>query len=203
MIAAWPARHSTIKGIYCSLESNPYNGLMVTAYIALGSNLGDRQAHLRRALGAVALLPGVELVTVSRFIETEPVGPQDQGLFLNAAAKLETSLEPGVLLSALLDIERRLGRPAREDRRHWGPREIDLDLLLYGDRVLDQPGLTVPHPHLHERAFVLEPLCEVASDVTHPVLNLTVGALWEMQRSRSAPLCVAAKAKFDVAGGLK
>ena len=148
----------------------------VEAAIALGSNLGDRAGHLRRALAAVATLPGVASVTPSGFYETAPApgSPQDQGDFLNAAALLSTTLPPEVMLEQLLEIEARLGRPPRAERQHWGPREIDLDLLFHGPIVLDQPGLTLPHPRMHERAFVLDPLVEVAPGWVHPVTGLSV-----------------------------
>ena len=128
---------------------------MARAFIGLGSNLGDREAALR---GALELL-GEDVVAVSSFRETEPVGYLDQPAFLNAAAALETGLEPRALLERLLGVERELGR-TREGPRH-GPRTIDLDLLVYDDRVIDEPGLVVPHPRLAERRFVLEPLAEL------------------------------------------
>ena len=156
---------------------SPARRLTTPAAIALGSNLGDRDAHLRRALAAVQDLPGIDALRVSGFYETDPVGPQDQGRFLNAAAVFATSLPPAELLTELLDIERRLGRPAREDRTHWGPREIDLDLLLYGDQLIDRPGLTLPHPRLHERWFVLQPLADVAADWVHPGRGQTIAQL--------------------------
>jgi 2-amino-4-hydroxy-6-hydroxymethyldihydropteridine diphosphokinase len=123
------------------------------AYVGLGANLGDREATIG---AAVAALPGV--VAVSRLRETEPVGVVGQPPFLNGAVLLETDLPPRELLGRLLAIERELGRERRE---RWGPRTIDLDLLLYGDVVVDEPGLTVPHPRLHERRFALEPLAEL------------------------------------------
>jgi len=132
------------------------------AFIGLGSNLGDREAALR---GALELL-GEDVVAVSSFRETEPVGYLDQPAFLNAAAALETGLEPRALLERLLGVERELGR-TREGPRH-GPRTIDLDLLVYDDRVIDEPGLVVPHPRLAERRFVLEPLAELDPDVVVP-----------------------------------
>ena len=135
---------------------------MVRAYIGLGSNLGDREATLRRALD----LLGDEVVAVSSFRETEPVGYLDQPRFLNAAAALDTELAPRALLDRLLEVERELGR-TREGPR-FGPRTIDLDLLLYGDRTIDEPGLTVPHPRLAERLFVLEPLAELDPDLDVP-----------------------------------
>ncbi len=147
---------------------------MTTAYVALGSNLGDRRRHLDAAVGAVRRLDGVDAVRVSGVYETEPVGPAGQGPFLNAAAEVQTTLSARELLGGLLAIEARLGRPPRAEREHWGPREIDLDLLLYGEAVIDEPGLTVPHPRLAERGFVLLPLCDLASGLVHPVSGRTV-----------------------------
>ena len=126
---------------------------MTVAYVGLGSNLGDREATIR---AAIAALPG--LVAVSTLRETDPVGVVDQPRFLNGAARVETDLSARQLLDALLAIERELGRERRE---RWGPRTIDLDLLLYGDTAVAEDGLTVPHPRLHERRFVLEPLAEL------------------------------------------
>jgi 2-amino-4-hydroxy-6-hydroxymethyldihydropteridine diphosphokinase len=130
------------------------------AYIGLGSNLGDREATIR---AAVAALPGV--LAVSTLRETEPVGVTEQPAFLNGAAAVETELTPRELLETLLAIERALGRERRE---RWGPRTIDLDLLLYGAETVDEPGLTVPHPHLHERRFALEPLAELDPELEIP-----------------------------------
>ena len=135
---------------------------MARAFIGLGSNLGDREAALR---GALELL-GEDVVAVSSFRETEPVGYLDQPAFLNAAAALETGLEPRALLERLLGVERELGR-TREGPR-YGPRTIDLDLLVYDDRVIDEPGLVVPHPRLAERRFVLEPLAELDPNLVVP-----------------------------------
>ena len=137
------------------------------AYVGLGANLGDREDTIRRAVALVDDLPGVSVVGVSSLRETEPWGPVEQPRYLNGAVAVETDLPPRELLEALLDVERRLGR-ARDDEERWGPRTIDLDLLLYGDLVLDQPGLDVPHPRLHERRFALEPLAELAPDVLVP-----------------------------------
>ena len=139
-----------------------------TAYLALGSNLGDRRRHLDAAVGALANLPGAWGLRLSRVRETAPVGPQDQGRYLNAVAKLRTALSPAALLKAALDIETQLGRLPRDERRRWGPREVDLDLLLHGDAVSQEEGLTLPHPRLHERRFVLEPLCDLAPDLVVP-----------------------------------
>ena len=145
---------------------------MATAYIALGSNLGDRAAHLRAALERLGALGVVE--AVSPFVDTAPVGYTEQPRFLNAAARLRTRLPPEALLRELLAVEAALGRVRAE---RWGPRIIDLDLLLYDDLVRDEPGLTVPHPRLHERRFVLEPLAAIAPAAVHPVLKTTIGEL--------------------------
>lgn len=133
---------------------------MTRVYVGLGANLGDREATIRAAL---ARLPG--LVAVSKLRETEPVGVVGQPAFLNGAAALETELSARELLDALLAIERELGRERRE---RWGPRTIDLDLLLYGEERIDEPGLTVPHPRLHERRFALEPLADLDQELVVP-----------------------------------
>jgi 2-amino-4-hydroxy-6-hydroxymethyldihydropteridine diphosphokinase len=129
------------------------------AYVGLGANLGDRAATLARAIELLGAWPGIEVVAVSSFRETAPVGYLDQPRFLNAAVAIDTSLEPEAVLEALLAIERELGR-VREGPR-FGPRTVDLDLLLVESVTLDRPGLTLPHPRLHERAFALEPLAEL------------------------------------------
>ena len=133
---------------------------MTRAYVALGSNLGDREGTLRAALEALAAEPGIDVVAVSRFYDTEPVGFVDQPRFLNGAAALETELPARELLERLLAVELRFGR-SRDDVPSQGPRTIDLDLLLYGDAEIDEPGLRVPHPRLHERWFVLQPLADL------------------------------------------
>jgi 2-amino-4-hydroxy-6-hydroxymethyldihydropteridine diphosphokinase len=132
----------------------------VRAYVGLGSNLGEREATLREALARLAEIDGIAIVAISSFRETDPVGNVDQPRFVNAAAALETSLGPRELLDSLLELERSLGRDRSREER-WGPRTIDLDLLLYGDETVDEPGLEIPHPRLAERAFVLEPLLEL------------------------------------------
>ena len=139
---------------------------MARAFVGVGANLGDRERTMRRALDLLGARPGIEVVTVSTLRETDPVGYLDQPRFLNAAAELRTSLEPRALLEALLAVERELGRT--RDGPRFGPRSIDLDLLLYDDVVLDDPGLTLPHPRLHERSFVLEPLSELAPGLEVP-----------------------------------
>ncbi len=133
---------------------------MARVFVGLGSNLGDREETLRRAVEALGELPDTEVVNVSRFRDTEPVGIRDQPRFLNGAAELETSLAPGELLDALLAIERALGRD-RAGVPPGGPRTVDLDLLIYDRLQLDENGLQIPHPRLAERRFVLEPLTEL------------------------------------------
>jgi 2-amino-4-hydroxy-6-hydroxymethyldihydropteridine diphosphokinase len=139
----------------------------VRAYVGLGANLGEREATIRRALDLLAAVAGVEVAGVSTLRETDPVGYADQPRFLNGAAALETTLSARELLSLLLAVERALGRDRSHEVR-FGPRTIDLDLLLYGDAVVDEPGLTVPHPRLAERTFVLEPLEELDPGLVLP-----------------------------------
>jgi 2-amino-4-hydroxy-6-hydroxymethyldihydropteridine diphosphokinase len=143
----------------------------VKAFIGLGSNLGEREAQLRAALDAIAQLPTTQLVKVSSLYDTEAVGETDQPNFLNAVAQVDTELTARQLLWNLLLIERRLGRLRT---RRWGPRTIDLDLLLYGSLVVDEPDLKVPHPELTRRAFVLVPLVELDPMLAHPVTGQTL-----------------------------
>jgi 2-amino-4-hydroxy-6-hydroxymethyldihydropteridine diphosphokinase len=139
------------------------------AYVGLGANLGERQATLERAVELLEAELGIDVLAVSSFRETDPVGVEGQPLFLNGATLLETTLEPRGLLDALLRVERALGRV--RDGTRWGPRAIDLDLLVYEDRVVDEPGLRVPHPRLHERRFALEPLAELDAALEIPGLG--------------------------------
>jgi len=135
------------------------------AYVGLGSNLGDRERNLRSALHLVDA-EDVRVLAISKFLETDPVGYVNQPRFLNGAALVETDLSAPELLERLLAVERSLGRERTGPR--FGPRTIDLDLLLYGDETIDQPGLTVPHPRLAERRFVLEPLAELEPGLALP-----------------------------------
>ena len=143
-------------------------------YIALGSNLGDREANLRQALEA--LPPEVEVLERSPIYETEPWGYEDQPAFLNQVVEGETELDPKATLDHLKRIEQQIGRQARF---RYGPREIDLDLLFYDERVIDTPDLELPHPRLHQRAFVLVPLVDLAPDLQHPVLGRSAQDLLE------------------------
>lgn len=152
--------------------------IAVKACIALGSNLGDREQSIRRAALALSGLAGTRVAAFSTLHETAPVGGVAQGPYLNAAALVETCLDPWELLGGMLRIERELGRDRAKERR-WGPRTVDLDLILYGDRVIEHAELTVPHPRMQERLFVLAPLVEVAPDLVHPVLRRSVRRLYE------------------------
>jgi 2-amino-4-hydroxy-6-hydroxymethyldihydropteridine diphosphokinase len=141
-------------------------------YLSLGSNVGDREGHLREALSR--LHRKGRILSVSSFYETEPVEFADQAWFLNCAAALETAECPQALLTNLLGIEQDMGR--RRTRKK-GPRAIDLDILMFGDTVIDTPELTIPHPSMHQRRFVLEPLAEIAPQALHPVSKKTVRQL--------------------------
>jgi 2-amino-4-hydroxy-6-hydroxymethyldihydropteridine diphosphokinase len=144
----------------------------VTTYLSLGSNIGDRAANLREAVEQ--LRPLGEVAAVSSFYETEPIEYTEQPWFLNCAVELETLLTPMPLLSGILEIEKQMGR--RRGKKN-GPRNIDLDILLYENQIVDTPELTIPHPAMRERRFVLAPLAEIAPDVKHPVSKKTVREL--------------------------
>jgi len=151
--------------------------MSVTAYIALGSNMGDRQTALRAAVERIGRLPTTRVTQVSTWIKTAPVGgPPGQGEFLNGALAVQTDLPPEQLMTSLLAIEHDLGRD-RANEPHHGPRIIDLDLLLYGNAIINTPALTVPHPRMHERRFVLAPLAHIAPDAVHPVGQQTISQL--------------------------
>ena len=153
-----------------------------TAYVALGSNLGDKEANLRKALQLLQER-GVEVVKTSSFICTEPYGVTDQPQFLNGVCEVRTSLVPLALLHTLLEIEQEMGRVRL---RHWGERNIDLDLLLYEDVVMDIPQLKLPHPDMQNRDFVLLPLAEIAPELVHPTLQKSIEELSNLYISKRA-----------------
>lgn len=158
--------------------------MRVRAFVGLGGNLGDVPQAIRSAAAALAALPETEGMRLSSLYRTPAWGRTDQPDFVNAVALLDTSLAPMDLLDALLDIERRSGRTRSEDAGdQWGPRTLDLDLLLYGDAVIALPGLTVPHPRMHQRAFVLVPLLELEADVAIPSIGAAVDVLASVDRS--------------------
>jgi 2-amino-4-hydroxy-6-hydroxymethyldihydropteridine diphosphokinase len=152
----------------------------IRAYIAIGSNVtserGDPRSHVEAAFDELGRLDGTRLFARSSILRTSPVGPQDQDDYLNAVAGVDTVLSPRELLDGLLAIERMHGRD-RDQERRWGPRTLDLDLILYGSERIEEQGLSVPHPRMHERLFVLEPLEEVAPDLLVPGIGKTVGEL--------------------------
>lgn len=148
---------------------------MTTAYLALGANLGDRLATFRQARAALDEHAEIEVTGASAIFETEPVGgPAGQGAYLNAVLQVATTLAPQALLAACQEIELHFGRRREE---HWGPRTLDIDLLLYGEAICGGPEIILPHPRLHLRRFVLAPLLELASDLRHPLLGQTIREL--------------------------
>lgn len=173
----------------CAIAVEP-----VIAHLALGSNLGDRQATIRSAIEALGRAPGIHVVSASSLHETEPVGVPGQNRYINAAVIVKTTLSPRHLLNVCLAIEQAHGRRRFEHER-WGPRTLDIDLLLYADQIIDDPGpprLRVPHPRMTERLFVLDPLAEIAPHVVHPVLRMTISAIRDGLRQQeygNAGLC--------------
>ncbi len=148
--------------------------MKVIAYLSLGSNVGNREANLRDALSCLAELGTVG--KVSSFYETEPVEFANQPWFLNCVIELDTALSPHELMRSLLDVEKQMGRD-RSASVPKGPRKIDIDILLFGDQIIDEPGLKIPHPAMHKRRFVLAPLAEIDAEAIHPVLERSAGEL--------------------------
>jgi 2-amino-4-hydroxy-6-hydroxymethyldihydropteridine diphosphokinase len=146
----------------------------IIAFIGIGSNLRDPAVQCRDAFRRIGAIPEIRLLRRSSLYRTEPVGLQDQDWFTNAVAEIRTGLPPRKLFEALKEIESKMGRT---DGPRWGPRVIDLDLLLYGQEVVAEEGLIIPHPEMHRRRFVLEPLCEVASYAIHPAFGVSVRGL--------------------------
>lgn len=140
-------------------------------FLGLGSNLGEREENLRAALNRIRGLPGTSVVRVSRFVESQPWGVADQPSFINAVAEIRTEMEPEALLSAVKEVEREVGRTATY---RWGPRVIDIDVLVYGSRRVATPELTIPHPHILDRPFVWEPLREIAPEVVEELRRAAV-----------------------------
>jgi len=146
----------------------------VVAYIGIGANIGSPVEQCQDAVRRLRAIPGITALRTSSLYRTEPVGPEEQEWFINAVAELRTEILPRKLFEILKTIEKLMGRT---DGVRWGPRVIDLDLLLYGQAVIEEEGLIVPHPELHKRRFVLEPLCEIASYTIHPLFNVSARGL--------------------------
>lgn len=161
---------------------------MAKAYLGLGSNLGDREKNLKDCIEKIGTFKDIKLLNVSRVYETEPVGGPPQPGYLNAAFVIETSLSPQKLLRRLQKVESSFGR-LRDVK--WGPRTLDIDILLYDNEIVTDDDLVIPHTLMHERLFVLKPLCEIAADVKHPILNKTIAELMLDIKSNEGPYPVA------------
>lgn len=157
---------------------------MARIFIGVGSNEGDRLSLISQAIRHLGGAQGIRVLQMATIAETEPVGGPPQGPYLNTVVEIDTTLAPQALLRVLQDIERRLGR--RPSSQRWGPRPIDLDILLYDDQVIEDPALQIPHPRLHERRFVLEPLAQLAPASIHPVLQRSVAELLEQLTAHDA-----------------
>ena len=165
-------KYFAIRRTVPSIEPSP----IFEVYLGLGSNLGDRKGNIEKAIELLGKTPNIKTCSISKFYETAPVGLKDQPDFVNAAAKIDTTLKPLKLLAVCQSIERRLKR-VRTIR--WGPRTIDIDILLYGDLIIKSDKLTIPHPEMHKREFVLKPLNDIAPGVIHPLNGKTVAKLYE------------------------
>ena len=157
---------------------------MTRVFVGVGSNEGDRLANISTAIRMLSLIPGVHVIQMAAILETAPVGGPPQGLYLNTVVEVDTTLAPRDFLSTLQGIERRLGRLPAQER--WSPRPMDLDLLLYGDVVINEQDLIVPHPRLHEREFVLHPMAQLAPEVIHPTLGQSIAHLLQEILSQPA-----------------
>jgi len=167
------------------LEPSLKRGVDV-AYVAMGSNLGDREAVFSEVVAAIERESALELRGASPIFETDPIGPGRQDPYLNAVLRLETALTPADLLEWLQGMESSLGRDRSFRAERWGPRVVDLDVLFFGDRCIETPGLVVPHPRAHERAFVLIPMAALAPDHAHPVSGVTMQALADALGNRDS-----------------
>ncbi len=147
---------------------------MSTVYIGLGSNLGNKKENIQKALDLLNNTEGILILKISSLYETEPVGYEDQDWFINAVAQIETSISPQEILKIFKEIEAQIGR---EESIRWGPRKIDLDILFYDQLIYKSSDLEIPHPRLHERAFVLVPLAEINKELIHPIYNKSISAL--------------------------
>jgi len=156
---------------------------MKTVYLALGSNLGNRRQNVLAAAALMQKIKGIKVGKISKLYETEPWGYKNQPKFINAAVEIKTELSPLQLFMILKGIEKKLGRKPQKIK--WGPRIIDIDILLYGDRVIKTGRLEIPHPQMHRRIFVLRPLSEIAPDVVHPELKKSIKALLEENRKKN------------------
>jgi 2-amino-4-hydroxy-6-hydroxymethyldihydropteridine diphosphokinase len=160
-------------------------------YVAVGANLGDREATFAAAIREIEAESDFLLLSASPVFETDPVGPEGQGAYLNAVVELRVWLGPAELLRRLQSIEIALGRDRRRETQRWGAREIDLDILFFGDRCIDSPDLVVPHVRAHERIFVIAPMAEIAPSFVHPKLGITMGqiarSLADLERVRAWP----------------
>ena len=146
-------------------------------YVGLGGNLGDRDAIFAATIHAIEAESDLLLLSASPVFETDPIGPEGQGAYLNAVIRLRVWLGPVELLRRLQAVEIALGRDRRRETQRWGPRKIDLDILFFGDRCIDSPDLVVPHRRAHERIFVMAPMAEIAASFMHPKLGLSIGQI--------------------------
>lgn len=151
---------------------------MKTVYLALGANIGNRRKNIQSAIAMMHKIKDIRVVRISRLYETEPWGYKDQPKFINAAVKITTSLLPTQLFMVLKGVEKKLGR--RPQKIKWGPRIIDIDILLYGSQIIKSGRLQIPHPEMHKRIFVLKPLAEIAPQVIHPKLKKTISEILEL-----------------------
>ena len=158
----------------------PAKGIPQIVYLGLGSNVGDREEYIEQAIFLLPKKKNIEFIRRSTNYESEPVGKEDQPAFLNAAVMIKTSLTPQKLLEETQEIETALGR---EREVEWGPRTIDIDILLFGDQIVSEDDLSIPHPLMHERMFVLQPLKEIAPRVIHPVLEKSISELYESRKA--------------------